>query len=249
MITSPNTRLTPTDPSVFCWVALVTTAPQPANTSANAAMPSASERRSRPGRSGIDRLERNADDRQPPNQALQREIAHRVLGDPEQLLGRAVAGRLERLRDRRQQLAQGRADDVRLLRVRLDRLAQEPDAVADVARLVVVDFRVAVNEPRQQVVVAQVAGDEAERREAERPLEDLVVDRGEANLRGQVRRRRYELLVRLDQRDVEELTEAVGDLFTRALDMRRNHRRLGDDFVLKARVELHVARLVDLLRR
>src|SRR4051794_19483549 len=75
MITRPKTRLTPTSPSAPLRVALVTTAPQPAKTSAKAASPSATERRSRSGRSGIDRVERHADDRQPARQPLQREAA------------------------------------------------------------------------------------------------------------------------------------------------------------------------------
>src|SRR3954453_618303 len=106
MITRPKTRLTPTEPSASACVAFVTTAPQPAKTSANAAIASATDRRSRPGRSGIDALERHADDREPSRQAVQREGADVVLGDAEQILRFAVPRWLERLRDRRQQLAQ-----------------------------------------------------------------------------------------------------------------------------------------------
>src|SRR5437764_810665 len=197
MITSPKTRLTPTDPRAPPWVASVTTAPQPANTSANAAIPSAVERRSNPGRSGIHRLERDADDREPARQPAQRELADVVVTHAEQVLGRAVAGRLERLGDGGQQVAQRRADRVGLFGMRAYRLAQEPDAVADVARLVVVDLRVALDEARQQIVSLQVVGDEAERRQPERRLDHQVVDRDEANLGAQVARRRDELLVRI----------------------------------------------------
>src|SRR4051794_26813187 len=98
MITRPKTRLTPTDPSVFWCVAFVTTAPQPAKTSANAAIPSATERRSSPGRSGIDRLKWHADDRQPPRESLQGEVAHLVFRDSE--CARALPGRLQRFGDR-----------------------------------------------------------------------------------------------------------------------------------------------------
>src|SRR3954453_5455197 len=122
MITRPKTRLTPTEPSASACVAFVTTAPQPAKTSANAAIASATERRSRPGRSGIDALERHADDREPSRQAVEREVADVVFGDSEQVLRCAVSGRLERLGDGGQQLAQRRPHRVRLLRMRLDRL-------------------------------------------------------------------------------------------------------------------------------
>src|SRR5256714_3522620 len=50
MITSPNARATPTVPSAPREWASATIAPQPANTSANAAIPSASARRARFGR-------------------------------------------------------------------------------------------------------------------------------------------------------------------------------------------------------
>ena len=84
---------------------------------------------------------------EPAREPVEREAAEVVLGDAEHV-GVAAAGRLERLGDGRQQLAQRGADDVGLLGVLADRLAQEPDAVADVARLVVVDQRVALDEAR-----------------------------------------------------------------------------------------------------
>src|SRR5919112_1251243 len=53
MMISPKTRLTPTDPSAPSRAASVTIAPQPANTSANAARLSAIARRTSPGRCSI----------------------------------------------------------------------------------------------------------------------------------------------------------------------------------------------------
>ena len=53
--------------------------------------------------------------------------------------------------------------------------------------------------------------------------------------------------MRVHQRFVEDLPEGVGELFARALDVRRDHLRLGDHLIAEARVELHVAGLVDLL--
>src|SRR4051794_32504967 len=50
MITSPNAAAIPTVPSAPPRVASVTIAPQPANTSANAANPSAAQRRASDGR-------------------------------------------------------------------------------------------------------------------------------------------------------------------------------------------------------
>ena len=90
-----------------------------------------------------------------------------------------------------------------------DGLAEEPDAVADVAGLVVVDLRVALDEAGQQLVVVEVVGDEFEGRQAEGGLEDLVVEGYEADLGGQVAGRFDELLVRFDEGNVEEVAERV----------------------------------------
>ena len=56
-----------------------------------------------------------------------------------------------------------------------------------------------------------------------------------------------EPLVRLDQGHVEDRAEGGRDLLAGALDVGGDRRRVGDDLVLEARVELHVAGLVDLL--
>ena len=58
-------------------------------------------------------------------------------------------------------------------------------------------------------MVGQVVGDEAEGGQAEGAFEDLVVDRDEANLRGEVGGRGQQLFVRLHEGDVEDLTERV----------------------------------------
>ena len=88
----------------------------------------------------------------------------------------------ERLGDRGEQVAQRLADRLGGLGRCADGFAKEPDAIADVARLVVVDVRVAVDEARQQPLALEVVGGEAECGQAERALKDQVVDRHEADL-------------------------------------------------------------------
>src|SRR3954466_11927928 len=83
MMTSPKTSATPTVPSAPWYCASDTTAPQPANTRANVARPSAAGRRASPGRSG-NALDGDADDRQPAGQARERERAKVVLRDSQQ---------------------------------------------------------------------------------------------------------------------------------------------------------------------
>ena len=56
-----------------------------------------------------------------------------------------------------------------------------------------------------------------------------------------------EALVGGDEAVVEERAKGVGDLRAGARHVRGDRRRRRGDLVLKARVELHVARLVDLL--
>ena len=107
------------------------------------------------GRSGEDGLERDADDRQPAGQPVERERAQVVLGDAEHGGRVAVARQLQRVGDVGSRSRSVCADDVGLLGVLADGLAQEPDAVADVAGLVVVDLRVALDEPGQQPVVVR----------------------------------------------------------------------------------------------
>ena len=162
-------------------------------------------------------------------------------------VGPLAIGRGQRLGHGRQQLAQGRAHRSARAGLCGDGLAQEPDAVADVALLVVVDLRVAVDESRQQALAFQVAGDEVERGEAEGPLEDQVVEGDEADLCLGVGGIGDEPLVGLDQGDVEDRPKGRRDLLAGALDVGGDRRRVGDDLVLEAGVELHVARLVDLL--
>ena len=65
---------------------------------------------------------------------------------PQNRRGVIVAGQVERFSDVREELAQHRADAVRLLRMLADSLAQEPGPVADVPCLVVVDQAVALDE-------------------------------------------------------------------------------------------------------
>ena len=79
-------------------------------------------------------------------------------------------------------------------------------------------------------------------------LEDLVVDRDEADLGRLVGGRGDQLIVRVDQVLVEDHAERVRHLLARALDVGGHRGGLGDHLVLEARVELHVAGLVDLLR-
>ena len=83
----------------------------------------------------------------------------------------------------------------------------------------------------------------------ERALDHQVVERHEAHLRRQVRRVGEQLLVGLHECLVEDVPERVRHLLAGALDVGRDELRLGDHLVAKARVELHVARLVDLLGR
>jgi hypothetical protein len=75
-----------------------------------------------------------------------------------------------------------------------------------------------------------------------------VVERDEADLCRQVAWIRRELLMRVYERLVEDLAERVRDLRACAVDVGGDDLRLGDYLVAKARVELNVTRLVDLLR-
>src|SRR4029079_2621600 len=195
-----------------------------------------------------DGLERHADQLEPPGEAAGRELADLLLGDAEQLARPvAVAGRLQGLGDGREQPSQRVAHRLAELGALAHRLAQEPHAVADVPRLVVMHLVVALDEARQQALPAQVVGDELEGGQAERALEHEVVERHEADLRGHIAGVREELVVQLDERAVDELTERVRDLLAGALDMSADRLRFRDHLVAEARVELHVASFVDLL--
>jgi hypothetical protein len=111
----------------------------------------------------------------------------------------------------------------------------------------VVDLRVALDEAGQQVVGAEVVGNELEGGEAERAFEYEVVERHEPDFGREVAGSADELLVGVHERDVEDLAERGGDAPARAFDVVVDEIRCGDDLVLEARVELHVARFVDLL--
>ena len=99
-------------------------------------------------------------------------------------------------------------------RVALRGFAQVPDAVADVALLVVVDVAVAIDEPGQQLVVRQVARDELKRRQPERALDHQVIDRHEVDLRERVDGVGGESFVGGHERLVEDDRERVAELFT-----------------------------------
>ena len=106
-----------------------------------------------------------------------------------------------------------------------DRLAQEPDAVADVAGLVVVDLRVALDEPGQQAPRARgirwrtgtwsaraCSRGSGGRWSTKRTLAARSSGRGD------------EPLVRLDQGLVEDLAKGGRDLAPRPLDVRGDRR-------------------------
>src|SRR5436190_11279563 len=156
MIARPETAAWAGSPRSACPDPASAAAPPTQKIRANAASSSASARRGSPGRSGKDGLQRHADDLQPARETVERKAAQVVLGDAQDVRGIAVAGRLERFRHVGEQVAQRRCDGVGLLGVSLNRLAQEPDAVADVARLVVVDLRLALDEARQQAFAREV---------------------------------------------------------------------------------------------
>src|SRR3954451_10918909 len=125
-------------------------APPTQKTSVKAAIASAAARRRSGGRSGKDRLQRHPDDLKASREPSERELAEIVLGYAQHGGGVVVARELQRLRDVGQQLPERRADRVGLSRLGPDGLAQEPHAVSDVASLVVVDLRVALDKSRQQ---------------------------------------------------------------------------------------------------
>ena len=96
-------------------------------------------------------------------------------------------------------------------------------------------------------MLVEVVADELERGQSQRALDDLVVQRDEADLGAEIARICEELLVRVNESDVEDLAESVRHLLPGALDVGGDPRRRGDDLILVARVELHVPRFVDLL--
>ena len=81
------------------------------------------------------------------------------------------------------------------------------------ALLVVVDVGVAVDEPGQQLVRAEVAGDELERGQPEGRLDHQVVGGDEVDLRTGVRWTRREALVGVDERLIEDDRKRWSELF------------------------------------
>src|SRR5436190_3591635 len=161
-------------------------------------------------RLALEGLERHADDLQPALQSLEREAADLVAAGAQRLPVRALAlRRRESGRHGGEQLAQGAPHAIGELRIALDRRTQEPDAVADVALLVMVNAAVAVDEAGQQLVLAQVAGDELERGQAERALDDQVVGGDELDLRGFVAWIGRQAVVSGDQGLVEDDREGL----------------------------------------
>ena len=163
-------------------------------------------------------------------------------------VGALAVRRRQRLGDGRQQRAQCRPDVLGERGALAYRLPQEPGAVGDVALLVVVDLRVALDEAGQQLLSLEVAGDEIEGGQPERALDDHVVGGDEVDLGAGVRRLGHESLVRLNQRLVEDRRERGRELLARPCDVLADRLRIRDHLVLEARVELHVPRLVHLLR-
>ena len=95
--------------------------------------------------------ERDAYDAQPPRQRAEREPTDLIVARAERFpVGLATVGRSERADDRGKQLTQLGANPLRNRRVSTRRLAQVPDAIADVPLLIVVNVAVAVDEPGQQ---------------------------------------------------------------------------------------------------
>src|SRR3954447_6937747 len=172
MIANPETAAWAGSPRCARPAPSAAAAPPTQKTSPNAAIASAPARRASDGRSGKDGLQWHADDPQPAGEAVERELTQLVFGHAEHRcrVADAVAREPERRRDVGQQLAEHRAHVVGLVRRAANGFPQEPDAVSDVAGLVVMDLRVALHEARQQVVLVEVAGDEAKRRQSERAL-------------------------------------------------------------------------------
>src|SRR5438270_4781084 len=191
--------------------------------------------------------ERHPDDLEPAIQPVESERAQVVRRCAENGLACAL-GRFKRIGDGGQELVHRALDRVAHRRLPLDGFAEKPRAVADVALLVVVDLRVSVDEAGEQPFVFEKAGGELERRQTEGALDDLVIERDEDDLCLDVSRIADEPVVRGHELVVENRAERRRDLVAGALDMLGYQRGLAYGLVLKARVELHVTCLVDLLR-
>ncbi len=117
------------------------------------------------------------------------------------------------------------------------------------ALLVGGDQAVSLGEAGEQLTLAKEVEDEVGCGEPERPLDDHVVDRHEADLGLAVAGVEPQPVVGLDERLVEDLLEGITEHLPGARDMGGDRGRVGDHLVLEASVELHVADLVDQLRR
>ena len=111
------------------------------------------------------------------------------------------------------------------------------------------DLRIPLHEPGQQSLPLQELGRELKRRQPKRRFEHKVVERHEPDLRRQVPWSRYQLLVRVHQRLIKDLPKCVRDALAPTSHVLRDPRRVCDHLVLKAGIELHVPRLIDLLGR
>src|SRR5947209_5637149 len=97
---------------------------------------------STPPAPGSERSQRHADDVQATGEPAERELADVLAGgsDLGEVTSRACFGRRQRGRDGREHLAEGLPDELGGVRLLADRLPQIPDAVSDVASLVVMDL-------------------------------------------------------------------------------------------------------------
>jgi hypothetical protein len=109
-------------------------------------------------------------------------------------------------------------------------------------------IRVAVRETGQELALLQEVEQEVRGRDAERALDDHVVDRHEVDLGLAVVRLAPQAVVGFHERLVEDLAEGVAQQLAGARHVRADRRRVGHHLVLEARVELHVAVLVNELR-
>src|SRR4029079_17988678 len=99
--------------------------------------------------------------------------------------------------------------------------------------VIVGDSRVAVDEAREEIALAEQVEQEVGGDEAEGSLEDHVVDRHEVDLCLPVCRIAKKSIVGLDQGLVEDLLERFAEDLPGAGDMGGDRRRISDHLVLK----------------
>ncbi len=92
--------------------------------------------------------------------------------------------------------------------------------------LVVVDLAVAGDEAWEKLLLAQIARRELERREARSALEDLLVDRDECDLRGEIVGTREEPIACGKQLLIEDRAEGSAEELARSPDVLRDERGL-----------------------